>query len=44
MTTIILACAHAFSSNKNFQPSLLYLGTFIIDINTVEFLVKWIAS
>lgn len=44
MTTIILACAHAFSSNKNFQPSLLYLGTFIIDMNMLEFLVKWIVS
>lgn len=41
--TIILACVHAFSKNKDFQPGLLYLGTFIIDMNVVEFLIKWIA-
>jgi hypothetical protein len=44
MMTVILACAHAFSSNKNFQPSLMYLGTFIIDINITEFLIKWVTS
>lgn len=42
MTTAILACAHAFSNNKNFQPSLLYLGTFIIDLNLAEAFVRWL--
>lgn len=41
MITVILACAHAFSKNRNFQPSLLYLGTFIIDLNIAEALIKW---
>jgi len=38
--TIILAVAHAFSTNKNFQPTLLYLGTFLIDMTFLELLLK----
>lgn len=30
--TAILACAHAFSRNPKFQPEMLYLATFIIDM------------
>ncbi len=30
--TIILAFLHAMSSNKDFQPDMLYLGTFMIDM------------
>lgn len=38
--TIILAVAHAFSVNKNFQPTLLYLGTFLIDMTFLDLLMK----
>ncbi len=31
--TIILALAHAFSTNKNFNPTFLYFATFIVDLN-----------
>jgi len=40
MITIMLATAHAFSTNSNFQPILLYFGTFLIDIELVGALAK----
>lgn len=38
--TIILALAHAVSRNANFQPELLYLGTFLIDMAIVKALLS----
>jgi len=35
MLTIILAIAHSRSKNENFNPELLYVGTFIIDYMAV---------
>ena len=34
--TIILAILHASCRNEKFDPSVLYLGTFIIDITIAE--------
>lgn len=34
--TVLLFIAHSFSRNPNFQPSVLYLGTFIIDLTILE--------
>lgn len=36
MTTILLAIIHAFGSNKDFQPELLYVGTVAIDLVLIE--------
>lgn len=38
--TAILALAHAFRRNSDFQPYYLYLGTFIIDFAIVEGLLS----
>lgn len=38
--TIILALAHAFRFNAEFQPHFLYLGAFIIDMAIVEALLS----
>jgi hypothetical protein len=37
MITIALVFAHAFSSNKNFQPTILYLGTIIADCEIARY-------
>lgn len=37
MITIALVLAHAFSSNKNFQPTILYLGTIIADCEIARY-------
>lgn len=29
--TILLALIHAFGTNKDFQPTLLYVGTLYVD-------------
>lgn len=34
--TIALAIAHALSDNKNFQPTLLYFATFILDVAIID--------
>lgn len=34
--TVILAICHAFRTNKDFSPSLLYLGTFLIDCEILQ--------
>lgn len=36
MITAALIFAHAFSTNKNFQPDLLYVGTLIADVQIFE--------
>ena len=38
--TALLAFAHAFKTNENFEPHLLYFGTFIVDITIAESLLK----
>lgn len=32
MTTAIIAICHAFGTNKSFQPTILYLGTIMVDV------------
>lgn len=34
--TIILAIVNAYGTNKDFQPVVLYIGTFLIDLAIVE--------
>lgn len=36
MFTILLALAHSRSTNPNFKPELMYIGTFIIDVNLIS--------
>lgn len=37
MITIALIFAHAFGSNKNFNPTLLYLGTILADCEIARY-------
>ena len=37
MITITLILAHAFRTNKNFDPALLYLGTIIADCEIARY-------
>jgi len=39
MLTISLAITQAFATNKYFEPSILYLGTFIVDIELIQVLL-----
>lgn len=34
--TAVVAIAHAFRTNKNFSPTLLYLGTLLIDSSIIK--------
>ena len=36
MITAALIFAHAFGTNRNFRPELLYLGTLIADVQILE--------
>lgn len=40
MITIGTAFAHAFGTNKTFQPTILYLGTLIVDSIIFEAIAK----
>jgi hypothetical protein len=40
MITIGIALAHAFGTNKNFEPTILYLGALIVDSVLFEALAK----
>lgn len=40
MVTLLLAFFHSMSSNKDFQPTVLYLGTVLIDLVWIEGLTK----
>lgn len=40
MLTLILAIAHARSTNKDFQPELMYFGAFILDLTTIQGLIQ----
>jgi hypothetical protein len=44
MITIGIAVAHAFGTNKNFQPTVLYLGTLIVDSILFEAFAKLVLS
>lgn len=37
MITIALIIAHAFGTNKNFDPALLYIGTLIADCSIAQY-------
>lgn len=37
MITIALIFAHAFRTNKNFEPTILYLGTIIADCEIAQY-------
>lgn len=36
MITAAVAVAHAFRTNKDFNPSLLYLGTLLVDFAMID--------
>lgn len=40
MFTLVLAVVHARSTNDDFSPTALYIGTFIIDLTPCELLLK----
>lgn len=40
MITVGIALAHAFGTNKNFEPTILYLGALIVDSILFEALAK----
>ena len=42
MFTVLLALVDSRKTNKAFQPELLYVGTFLIDINLVDSFIKGI--
>lgn len=39
MMTIALAIIHAFSTNSEFHPTVLYIGTFLIDMAIVDIIL-----
>lgn len=44
MITIGIAFAHAFGTNKTFQPTILYLGALMVDSILFEALAKVILA
>jgi hypothetical protein len=44
MITAAIAIAHAFSTNKNFQPTILYLGALIVDSILFEAIARTILT
>jgi hypothetical protein len=34
--TAIIALAHAFRTNSKFNPEILYLGAFIVDLTLIS--------
>lgn len=40
MITLALLIAHSRSKNTRFQPEVLYLGTFILDLCLIDALVS----
>lgn len=40
MITLGLIFAHAWGTNKSFQPTVLYLGTIMLDSQIFEWILK----
>lgn len=42
MITAIVVYCHAFGTNKDFSPTILYLGTIMADVSIAEYIFKWL--
>lgn len=44
MITVGIAFAHAFGTNRDFQPTILYLGALIVDSILFEAIARMIVG
>jgi len=42
MFTILLATLEAFATNRDFDPFVMYVGTFFIDLSIIEGIIKYV--